>query len=131
LLEESFTASELTFSQRIDAFADIFRRSKNRVKNLLRGDLIGEYMLVPGNVMKNTLQNIKHNQNRQGILEEHREQWMQERNMVVKKRGMKKTPRTAGMLPAHRPTIPDILLTRDSIERPRTGWYNSRSGALG
>jgi hypothetical protein len=90
-------ASELTFSQRINAFADIFRRSKNRVKNLLRGDLIGEYMLVPGNVMKNTLQNIKHNQNRQGILEEHREQWMQERNMVVKKRGVKKTPRSAGM----------------------------------
>jgi hypothetical protein len=97
LLEESFTASKMTFSQRIDAFADIFRRSKNRVKNLLRGDLLGEYMLVPGNVMKNTLQNIRNNQNRQGILEEHREEWMTEHNMVVNKRAMKKTPQPAGM----------------------------------
>jgi hypothetical protein len=70
---EILQGGRLDLAKRINTMAEILRQSKNLVKNLLRGDVLGEYLLVPGNLIKSSVKNNRNNATRQEILKAGRE----------------------------------------------------------
>jgi hypothetical protein len=88
----SFAWSGLTFDERINILIDVLTQSKNQVKNLLRGDALGEFLLVPGNLLKNTMSYLKNNEIRAKVLKKHMGEYRDANNLP--KQGAHGRPRS-------------------------------------
>ncbi|KAF1846332.1 uncharacterized protein K460DRAFT_431352 [Cucurbitaria berberidis CBS 394.84] len=80
-LEKSFKYKDLTFSERIGLIVDMVFYCKNRVSALMTGGfgVVEEYLLIPGDLVKTSKENGKHNKLRQDVLSSFREPYKERR----------------------------------------------------